>query len=273
MRALALIVFAASCAPPPVYDDELGVQAEPAPVGSLAGTFALKTVNSTLVHAGPFGDQQGGGVNFRRVERTWDDLAAVYTQTSQLCGGFNFPVLDLLITTPESTYRAVAPSEERVVVDHDRGTFEETGHIQLWALKDLPDPYTTELPTTKEEAAEEPHASRIFDMDDDGNPGITSFATGPIEGEIYVMQRKTVALDGVILGPDRALGLAANVNEALTLGTDNSLLDRQSEGSAEPFPDKKESWFEQVRLDDDADCDDVMAASEDGRLSRLSPLD
>lgn len=270
MRALPFVLLAAACAPPPVYDDELGVQAEPAPVGSLAGTFAVKTVNSTLVHAGPFGEQQGGGVNFRLVSRTWRDPA--YAQQSQLCGGFNFPVLDLLITTPESTYRAVAPSEETVVVDHERGTFTETGHIQLWALRDLPDPYTTELPTTKEEAAQEPHASRIFDMDDDGNPGITSFATGPIEGEIYVMQRKTVDLEGVILGADRVLGLAANVNEALTLGTDNDLLDRQSEGSAEPWPDKKESWFEQVRLDDGADCDEVMAAVEDGRLSRLSPL-
>lgn len=274
MRASPLFaVFALSCAPPPVYDEELGVQAEPAPVGSLAGTFATTTMNSTLVHAGPFGDQQGGGVNFRLVVRTWSDVDGVYLQRSRLCGGHNFPILDEVLTVPEDVYRKVAEStDERVFVNHDRGTYEATKHIQLWGLKDLPEPFDTPLPTTKEEAAESPHAERIFDMDEDGKPGVTTFATGPIEGEIYVIQRKTVDLEGVILGSDRALGFARNTNEALTIGTDNPLLDRQSEGSAEPWPDPKESWFEEVRLDDGADCDDVMEVVDDERIAPKRPF-
>ncbi len=266
---VALSAGAAGCAPDPVFDDDIGVTAEPAPVGSLAGTFGIKTVNSTLVHAGPLGEQQGGGANFRLVTRTYDDLADVYLQESRLCGGFNFPVLDAVLAVPESIYRKVAPStEERLVVSAD-GTYTATKHIQLWALKDLEDPFNDELPATREEALDSP---LVFDMDEDDKPGITSFVTGPIVGEIYVYQRKTVSLKGVTLGADHAVGLAQNKNEALTLGTDNDLLDRQGEGSAEPFPDPKESWFEEIRLADDADCDDVMQASEDDKLHRLRPF-
>lgn len=273
---LAPVLAAALAACPgetPFYDDDIGVQAIPAPPGSHAGTFALKTRNQTLVHVPLLGDYDGGGDNLRLVTRTWDEESERYDQTSLLCGGYNFEVAGVVTEAPRSTYQAVPEStQETVTINHDSGTYVATGHLQLWALRDLPDPYGTELPTTKEEAAEPPWSERIYDMDDDGNPAMTLYVSGAVEGEVYAFQRKTVDLDGVILGPDHAVGLAHNTNEALTVAANNPLVDRQSEGSSEPHPDSKRSFFEEVRIAEGATCDDVLRAAEDGTLPELPPF-
>jgi hypothetical protein len=263
----------AGCAPPPVYDDDIGVQAIPAAVGSLAGTFALKTINQTLVNIPVLGDRAGGGANFRLVTRTYDEAAGVYQQQSTLCDGFNFEVAGVTSTIPRETYRAVPASTAEIIsVNHDEGTYESTGHLQLWALRDLPEPATTALPANADEAAQSPHVDRIYDMDGDNRAGITIVVSGAVQGELYVVQRKTVTLRGVILGADTAVGLATNTNEVVTLGNNNALLDRQREGSAAPHPNPRRSYFHEVRLEDGATCDDLDAAREDGRLPVSAPF-
>lgn len=268
LLALFAIAAAAACAPEPVYDDDIGVQAEPAEPGSLAGTFALKTINATLVDVpidGLSEDPLGGGANFRLVSREWDEEAQLYRQTSRLCGGYNFEVLGVTTEVPQETYRKVPEStEELVVVDHERGTYESTGHLQVWAL-DLDDPFNDAFPTEKDDP-------RIFDMEPDDNPGLTLFVGGLVEGEVYAAQRKGVDLDGVIQGPDYAVGLAINDFESITLGNNNELLDASEDGGAGPHPDPKESWFEEVRIPEDSDCDFVASAEDEGVLSRPRPF-
>jgi hypothetical protein len=267
-----LVTTACGGGPPPVFNDDIGVEAIPIAPGEAAGTFALKVVNTTLVQVPVLGDYAGGGVNYRLVTRTFDEEAGLYRQSSQLCGGFNVEVAGVLTSVPEPTYRAVAPSTAEIVEIDEGGAYAQRDHIQLWGLRDLPEPFTTPLPADKVEAAEAPHNARIFDMDDDGNPGITSIISGAVNGEVYVIQRKTVTTSGVVLGPDRALGLSVNTNELVQLGNNNALLDRQSEGSAAAHPDPLRSWFEEVRVDETFTCDDVMRAEEDGILSVRRPF-
>lgn len=268
----ALLLVAACAEPPePVYDDDLGIQAIPADEGSLEGTFALKTVSATLVHIPVLGDQLGGGVNYRLVRRTWNPDEGVYEQRSRLCGGFNFEVAGVTTGAPESTYRAVPESTEEIVrVDHARGTYVAEGHVQLWGIE-LPDPLGSEFPANLEEAQQAPHAERIYDMDDDGDPGITLFVSGAVQGEVWAVQRKTVDLEGLLLGSDRMLGLAKNGYESVALGDDIAIYDPDM-GSAEAWPDPKESWFEEVRVDDDADCEVVLRAEADGLIHRIRPF-
>lgn len=271
--AIALLATTAcGGGPPPVFDDDIGVEAIPIAPGEAAGTFALKVVNTTLVQVPVLGDYAGGGVNYRLVTRTFDEEAGVYRQSSQLCGGFNVEVAGVVTSVPEPTYRAVAPSTGEIVEIDEGGAYAQRDHLQLWGLRDLPEPFSTPLPADKVEAAEAPHRDRIFDMDDDGNPGITSIVSGAVNGEVYVVQRKTVTTSGVVLGPDRALGLSVNTNELVQLGNNNALLDRQSEGSAAAHPDPLRSWFEEVRVADDFSCDDVMRAEDDGILSIRRPF-
>lgn len=260
------------CAPAPVYDQELGVQAIGAEEGALAGTFALKIRSLTLEETPVLGEQEGGGINFVKVTRTYDAEAGLYRQQSQLCGGFSYPVAGVGTSMPFSTYQQVAPSvQETVEVDHDRGTYRERGHLQLWALRDLPDPYNTPLPFDAAEAEQAPHRDHIYDHEDDGKPGVTIFIDGFISGEIYGVQRKKVELDGVILGPDQALGFARLQKESVQLGANNDLL-KLGAGSARDHPDPKESWFFEIRIADDAGCDEVLAAEEDGRLPAFAPF-
>ena len=264
--------IALGCAPEPVYDDELGVTAVPADEGSLAGTFALKTRSLTLEEAPVIGEQEGGGTNLRLVVRTWDAEARAYQQESRLCGGISYEVAGLTQNIPVETYRKVPKStRELTVVDHDRGTYVSTGHLQLWALRDLPDPFETKLPADAEEARTTPHSERIYDMDEDDQPGVTIFMEGVVNGEIYGAQRKQVEIEGVILGPDHALGLSRLEKESVQLGASNDLLSL-GKGSSRNHPDPKESWFEEVRIEDGSDCDDVVAAEADGRLSHLRPF-
>ena len=273
VTATGLMFAAGACfEPPAVFDDDLGIEAIPVAPGDAAGTFALKVVSTTLVKVPVLGDFAGGGTNYRLVTRRYDEAADVYRQQSVLCGGFNVEVAGVTTSVPEATYRAVAPSAAEVVEVGADGAYHQRDHVQLWGLRNLPDPLTTPLPVNKDEAQQAPHRDRIFDMDSDGNDGITSIVSGAVEGDIYVIQRKTVTTKGIVLGPDRMVGLSVNTNELVQLGNTNVLLDRQSEGSAGPHPDPKRSWFEEVRVPDDFNCDDVMGAEDAGLLSIRRPF-
>lgn len=261
-------------APEPVFDEDLGLEAIPAEVGSLAGTFAIKALSATIVRIPVPGidDALGGGVNYRINRRTWDADAGVYRQQSELCGGFNFEVHGVVTRASQSAYRAVPPSTEEVIeVDHARGTYTATGHVQLWGFS-LDDQLNGPFPETREEALAPPHIDNIYDMDDDDEIGITLFVSGLVEGEVYAIQRKTVDLEGILQGPDRMLGLATTGYESVTLGNNNAVLDQSSAGSAEPYPDPKESWFEEVRVSDDITCEEVLEMEANGDLSRIRPF-
>lgn len=275
MRALVPVVVAVvACAPSePYYDEELGVEGVAVLEGALAGTFGLKTRTLTLEQAPVFGEVEGGGTNLRLVTRTYDDEAGVYRQQSVLCGGENYEVAGLTQSIPHDTWPKVPTSVAEVIeLEHETGFYVATGHLQLWGLQDLPEPFETPLPTSQEEAREEPHVSRIYDMEDDGHLGVTIVVEGLVNGEIYGIQRKTVDLEGVTLGPDKAVGFASLTKESLQLGADNDLLDVEK-GSSRPFPDRRESWFEELRLSGDASCDDVLALEgADGGFTRLGPL-
>src|SRR5262245_33791889 len=119
MRRVSFVLLVAAgalaCEEKPFFSDDLGVEAIPIAKGEAAGTFAPKPLNPTILHlpAG-LGDKEGGGSNYRLVTRTYDAENDEYTQTSQLCGGFNFEVAGVVTSVPESTYRTVAESTETV---------------------------------------------------------------------------------------------------------------------------------------------------------------
>ena len=276
MRVPALIALslAAACAPPErFFSDDIGIEAVPVDKGAHAGTFALRTTNTTQIAVPGIDPLEGGGENFRLVQRVYLADEDVYQQRSELCGGFNYQVAGVVTAAPESTYQAVAPSEDEQVTIGEDGSYASTGHLQLWALHNLPNDRETTLPQERADAFEPPWTDRVFDMDGDDNPGFSLIVgSGLGDGKVFAMQRKTVDLAGIVLGPDRAIGLAHNANETLTLGADNPLIDRDTEGSSQPHPDPKKSFFEEGRLADDATCDQVLSAIDDGVLDSLRPF-
>lgn len=267
------VAFAGCPKPTPAFSSDIGVEAIPVEPGEHAGTFALRTTNTTQILVPGLDPLEGGGENFRLVTREYDAESDTYLQRSTLCDGFNYEVAGVVTQAPRETYQAVPESTAEIVTITPEGLYASTGHIQLWALQDLPDAFETPLPETREDAFVEPWTERIFDMDDDGNPGFSLIVGSDLgDGSVFAIQRKTVGLEGVVRGPDKALGLADNVNETLTLGATNPLIDRDSEGSSQPHPDPKKSFFEEGRLADGAGCDDVISAIDDGVLSQFRPF-
>lgn len=240
--------------------DEVKALAVPTDAGALAGTFAARSSSATIVDTVISGYQTGGGVNYRLVTRTYDDDNDVYRQESRLCGGYNYEVAGVTLDVPAATYEKVPVSDaETVRVDHERGLVLLDGHLQLWALRDLPDPFETPLPTTAEEASQPPHSDRIFDMDEDENPGMTMHVSGAVEAEVYAIQRKRFSTTGVLTSADESLGFVSTTYDSLVLGGDNALLAYADPSRGETHPDPNESWYQEVRLADTGGCDDVMA--------------
>jgi hypothetical protein len=273
LTALPLAAFLISaswgCAPEPIYDDDLGLQAVSIEEGALAGTFGGKVSITNLSDMPVIGPTETGGETYYLMHRTWngDD----YELEVALCGGRTFPTPGGESTLPHSTYQAAeVVRQPDVIMDHDRGTYSMHEIIELWSMTDMPDPESTPLPATPEEALTEPHASRIVDADDDGQPGVTSHITGITEGDVYFVQRRWFAWEGLTLSADRIVGLASVERERTVIGSSNELLNQQL--PEENHPDPKRRWFEERRLDDDADCDEVLAAIDDGRISRLTPF-
>ena len=90
------------------------------------------------------------------------------------------------------------------------------------------------------------------------------------DGEVYIAQRKIVESHGVVRGPDQSFGLLHAVKEGIVLAANNNLL--LTEAKRVPHPDPKQSWWIELRLADDAGCDEVIAAKDDGDLPLKRPF-
>ena len=132
---------------------------------------------------------------------------------------------------------------------------------EFWAVQGLND--DEPLPTDKESAV-------FYDMDGDTNPGATLTASGLVDGEVYVAQRKTVDQQGVVQGTDSSFGLAQVKKEGTVLGASNDLL--LNEAPRTPHPNPKNSWWVEVRIDDGAGCDGVTAARDSEALPLRRPF-
>jgi len=273
MRHFILVLFLAiGCGPEPVYDDDINVQAIPVEEGELQGVFAAQNIATSLVHVPIFGDEDGGGINYLLIHRVYDFQKKTYSQRTKVCGGHNFTVMEVANSPSTHAYQMVPESvDETLDVDHQRGIYQATGHVQLWGLRQLENPLSSPIPTTKKQARNPPLNAHVYDMDGDGKEGVTSVVTGLVDGEVYFLQRKRVTFKGVTLGPNRSLGLSQNQYETIFLGDTISIWD-PGEGAAEVHPNPKKSWFEEVRLADDASCATVLQAVEDGTLSKSRPF-
>ena len=119
----------------------------------------------------------------------------------------------------------------------------------------LDNPLEDEMPIS----ADDP---RVLDQDEDGNPGMTVFVTGLIDGAIYILQRNSSQGDGFLVAPGRMEGLFGWTQEQVMLGSDNPILAENAPVSGVD-PDPENSYFVTVKLDEDWDCADIVAHREE----------
>jgi hypothetical protein len=260
--AVAAAAALAGC-PAPHYDDVIGLDGVPVDEGSLAGTFGLQSTAVDQADVPIFGKVDTGGITVSLVRRTWRGATEpdVYDEVITVCGVENFETAGLLTVVPDATRRAIPESTGVLRVDHDTGAYLRETYREYWAVRDLPD--DEPLPADKS-------SDVYYDMDEDGNPGTTIEATGLAVGQVYVAQRKTIDQKGIVRGTDESLGLSRVKKEGVVLDATSDLLKTESERA--PHPDPKQSWFIDVRLDDDAGCGDVVSAQQSGTIPRKSPI-
>lgn len=263
-----------ACSPAePYYDDTIGLEGVATEPGALAGVFGQKVFAATLVQVPLFPDEMGGGFQWLRVERTYDEASDSYMQESMICDGRNVEVHGTSADVPRSTYRAVPPSEnETFIANHETGEQSAEGLLQLWGVRDLAQPATEPFPETAEQADANGFSEKIYDMDEDSEPGYSTFVEGAANGTAYGVLRRQTTYKGVVLGPDRIVGIAETAYDSLFLGADDDIVEQMMSGESPAFPDPKESWFEELRMDDTADCDAVVELEESETFSRLRPF-
>jgi hypothetical protein len=255
-------VVTAAC-PAPYYDDDIGLDGVPTTAGVLAGRFALQSTAVDQAEVAIFGKIDTGGITASLVTRTWrgGDEPDAYDEAIEVCGVENFETAGLTTVNTPATIRSIPTSQAVLRVDHATGAFTREPYREYWAVRDLDD--DDALPTNKD-------SSVYYDMDDDGNPGTTVQASGLVNGEVYVAQRKTVDQRGVVRGDDESVGLSRVKKEGLILEATNDLL--KTEAPRLPHPDPKQSWWMEVRLRDDDGCRAVLDAQESGELPRIAPF-
>jgi hypothetical protein len=107
---------------------------------------------------------------------------------------------------------------------------------------------------------------RVYDMDGDGSPGITVNVSidnlgESMEGEVYVIQRSVLSLEGIVTEADRIEGYANYSNEQVVLGASEWWLNMGNSETQED-PDRTRSYFIVQEVEGDWSCADILAATE-----------
>lgn len=105
------------------------------------------------------------------------------------------------------------------------------------------------LPTSQDDP-------RVHDQDQDGMPGMTVRVTGLVDGEVWVVQRDSHEVDGVVTSADRIDGTIRWTKEQSVLGADNPLLTEALPSVPDPEPSR--SSMETVRVTDDFGCAELI---------------
>ena len=98
---------------------------------------------------------------------------------------------------------------------------------------------------------------RVFDQDQDGQPGLTLLIAGIIEGDLQIVQRLTTQLSGQLNG-DRMEGVLTWTTEEPVLNGSNDILNRDV--PVVPHPELQ-SYFVGQRVDPSLTCAELVTES------------
>ena len=129
----------------------------------------------------------------------------------------------------------------------------------------IEDPITAELPSNQEELDDFLENDYVYDMDEDGNPGITIVSTGALEANLFNFSRIIRQIEGISLSADKLVGLMTTDRYTYVMVSDNPLM-KPGRKYMPQHDDPKENWFEEIRVDDRQTCDNVMTFKEEGRI-------
>jgi len=255
----------------PVYDADIDLTAIPIEAGSLEGKFALRVRTNAIADLSFLGDLESISDSYWIMQRTYDPETQTYEQAMDFCISVNFEIAGMKTTVLEGTYDRVENTTSTLIINHETGAYESQDILLLFALKNLDDPLTAALPQNEEELEDFLTKDHVYDIDEDGNPGVTLIAQGALNANLFSFSRHIRQLKGITLGPDRLVGLMTNNRYSYVIESDNPLM-LAGLKPMPPHPDPKENWFEEIRVGDEVTCGSVLDLVEDGSFTKVRPF-
>jgi hypothetical protein len=203
-------------------------------------------------------DRVNEGINVLLVQREYVG-GGKYSQTARMCSVRNGSVMGSGVQVRDEALRNLPPTHETIFLEPQTGRYSSRGHVQLWGIKPVPEAYSAAFPTSLDQVKRPPFSDWVFDMDEDGQIGVSMQATGLASGELQGIQRKALRLEGMALSKDRVLGLASMTKESLVLSSTSRVLKPGRYTKGVSSSDKSASFFEEIRLESGADCNAVRA--------------
>lgn len=255
--------LAAAWASPPVE----GAVAEPEPESGEAApaaaasvkeqrTYAMRqTFTSQMRNPNPFSN---GGWKSTRTDTwalvRWNRDGTRVRYTEKTCDVATAPVFGAETIYTPAFIRAIDLRKRTatLVGEGDTPRFIAGPYHQSFGVE-LDNPMTDELPR-------DPDDPRIRDSDKDGEPGTTVVIRHPMmgEGRVYVAQRSVARLEGRLLPSGEVRGVIFTSPDMFKIDADKWWLRKDAPQRQHPSP--KESPFIMVPVDDDMDCERLLAS-------------
>jgi hypothetical protein len=219
------------------------------PTGDVTGTWLNLQQTLSLVRLAPGLSQVARNVYIQEIKQEGTKLTVTDTQCIQDVrdpqGG------DLLRVKVKAKYLEKSPPQARLgsLTKNDKGEYafvlDRHYVVRAWKLGEGEIVDKAALPVK----ANDP---RVFDLDEDGNPGFTLITRGLLENDLYVVERDYSEYQGTMVCQDRIEGGAGSarfdVEQSYLGALDPAILDDVSK--IIPQPDSSQSRFKMVRVTD-----------------------
>lgn len=218
-------------------------------------TFAMLQVVATVVtDPGPFTDDQEQADTTSVLLVDWRREGTSLTWTETTCSVEQSEVFDTVTSFPDAfvEHLPVRTRTGELSAPETGATLTAGPFVDLVSV-DLEDPSGDDLP-------EEADDDRVFDLDEDGQPGVTVHIDQAImgEGDVYVVQRSIARMDGVVVAADRIEGYLESSPEQSVLAASEWWLELDAP-PPEPDPEPSHSYFVLQQVADGATCADILA--------------
>jgi hypothetical protein len=234
------------------------VTADESAPADVSGQWAMLDVAARLAQAPTFPEPiPNRAVTLSLLEQTQDGQAL--TVAGEVCDHWVNDPDDALVRTliPDGYLTALPPftlTGTYTVADDGTGSYRLDEYVQLIGME-LDDPKGDPLPTEASDPA-------VFDEDEDGNPGVTVFLNGVVQGDIYVVSRRISEVEAWVTAEGRIDGqLLFDAEERVVASEPGSIKELGTVVS--PDPDECKSTVTLVKLDADADCASVSERYEE----------
>lgn len=200
------------------------------------------------------GSDDGTRISLARTEMTQD--GRLLYETSEVCDVAVPQVGSVVVDFPDALIDAIPVMDtvRELDVNAIGASYENSDDplVQLIAWHPDGDEMTDPLPTD----AQDP---RVFDMDHDGLPGATTLieVLGILSGEMYVVARTIMWVDGTVVSADEISGTVEADSEQNTIGASDDMFDQSADVTQQPG-----STFMKVKIDAGTNCQSIVADAD-----------